>query len=170
MSTGSAARVVPLRGPIPIAGASGRGENRAPTNTAPPQNLEAERAVLGAVFLSPVCLPVLIEQDGLAGEHFYRDQHRVIFVAMARMHRDSEPVDIVTVADYLLRHDKLDAAGGKAGLDELTGGVPSLASVRRYGQIVTECWQWRERRVSAYAQLEAIEHRDEAAWQAAMTA
>lgn len=133
-------------------------------NVHPPVNLDAEQCVLGAVLLSPVCIGPLVTDVGLRPEHFSRDRYRVVFVAMCRMHRDGEPIDYVTLSDYLARHGKLDVAGGRAGVEALVGVVPNLGGVLRYGAIVVEHHRWRVRLRSAERQREAVLCRDEAAY------
>jgi replicative DNA helicase len=80
----------------------------------------------------------LVIEEGLKPEDFYRDRHRTIYEAMLTLYRDSEPIDVLTVSEHLRSTGKLDDAGGKAAIDELTGGVPGLGGIRRYAQIVRE--------------------------------
>ena len=108
------------------------------TGVAPPHSLEAEQSVLGAILLSGRAIYGLAIEDGLKPEDFYRDRHRTIYEAMLALHGENEPIDILTVSEQLRSTGKLDAAGGKAAIDELTGGVPGLGGIRRYGQIVRE--------------------------------
>ncbi|MDP8967064.1 MAG: replicative DNA helicase, partial [Actinomycetota bacterium] len=71
-------------------------------------------------------------------EDFYRERHRLIYESMLALYRESEPIDVLTVAEHLRSTGKLEEAGGKAAIDELTGGVPGLGGIRRYAQIVRE--------------------------------
>lgn len=100
----------------------------------PPQNEDAERSVLGAILLDN---PVLDQLSGqLQPESFYREAHRHIFRAMLALHQRSEPIDVLTLADYLAGEDSLEAAGGPAYLTRLSGEVPSAANVGHYAAIV----------------------------------
>jgi replicative DNA helicase len=108
------------------------------TGVAPPHSLEAEQSVLGGILLSDRAMYGLVIEEGLKPEDFYRDRHRVIYESMLTLYRDSEPIDVLTVSEQLRSSGKLDEAGGKAAIDELTGGVPGLGGIRRYAQIVRE--------------------------------
>jgi replicative DNA helicase len=108
------------------------------TGVAPPHSLEAEQSVLGGILLSDRAMYGLVIEEGLKSEDFYRDRHRVIYESMLVLYRESEPIDVLTVAEHLRSLGKLDEAGGKAAIDELTGGVPGLGGIRRYAQIVRE--------------------------------
>jgi replicative DNA helicase len=105
---------------------------------APPHSLEAEQSVLGGILLSDRAMYGLVIEEGLKPEDFYRDRHRVIYESMLTLYRESEPIDVLTVAEHLRAAGRIDEAGGKAAIDELTGGVPGLGGIRRYAQIVRE--------------------------------
>ncbi|MDX6679938.1 MAG: replicative helicase, partial [Solirubrobacteraceae bacterium] len=66
------------------------------------------------------------------------ERHRLIYESMLALYRETEPIDVLTVAEHLRSAGKLEEAGGKASIDELTGGVPGLGGIRRYAQIVRE--------------------------------
>ncbi len=108
------------------------------TGVAPPHSLEAEQSVLGGILLSDRAMYGLVIEEGLKPEDFYRDRHRAIYEAMLALYRESEPIDVLTVSEHLRTMGKLEEAGGKAAIDELTGGVPGLGGIRRYAQIVRE--------------------------------
>ncbi|MDX6682688.1 MAG: replicative helicase [Solirubrobacteraceae bacterium] len=108
------------------------------TGVAPPHSLEAEQSVLGGILLSDRAMYGLVIEEGLKSEDFYRDRHRVIYESMLVLYRESEPIDVLTVAEHLRSLGKIEEAGGKAAIDELTGGVPGLGGIRRYAQIVRE--------------------------------
>jgi replicative DNA helicase len=105
---------------------------------APPHNLEAEQSVLGAILLSDRSLYALVIEEGLLAEDFYRPHHGTIYEAMLALYNDSEPVDVLTVADRLRQMGKLEEVGGAATVDALTGMVPAAGHARRYAQIVRE--------------------------------
>jgi replicative DNA helicase len=108
------------------------------TGVAPPHSLEAEQSVLGGILLSDRAMYGLVIEEGLKPEDFYRDRHRLIYESMLMLYRESEPIDVLTVSEHLKSTGKLEQAGGKAAIDELTGGVPGLGGIRRYAQIVRE--------------------------------
>jgi replicative DNA helicase len=105
---------------------------------APPHNLEAEQSVLGAILLSDRALYALVIEEGLRPSDFYREHHGTIYEAMLALYNESEPVDVLTVIDRLRQMGKLEAVGGRASVDELTGIVPAAGHARRYAQIVRE--------------------------------
>jgi replicative DNA helicase len=117
---------------------SARAPAQIATGVAPPHSLEAEQSVLGGILLSDRAMYGLVIEEGLKPEDFYRERHRTIYEAMLTLYRDSEPIDVLTVSEHLRSTGKLDDAGGKAAIDELTGGVPGLGGIRRYAQIVRE--------------------------------
>ncbi|PKQ15757.1 MAG: replicative DNA helicase [Actinobacteria bacterium HGW-Actinobacteria-7] len=100
----------------------------------PPQNMEAEQAVLGAMLLSgdavEGALGMLVDTD------FYRPAHGRIFTAMNDLYARSVPVDHLSVADRLESTDMLEVAGGKTYLLDLSGAVPTTANWQRYAEIV----------------------------------
>jgi replicative DNA helicase len=108
------------------------------TGVAPPHSLEAEQSVLGGILLSDRAMYGLVIEEGLKSDDFYRDRHRLIYESMLALYRESEPIDVLTVAEHLRSAGLLEDAGGKAAIDELTGGVPGLGGIRRYAQIVRE--------------------------------
>jgi len=105
---------------------------------APPQNLEAEQSVLGAVLLSDTALPALIIDERLHPEDFYREAHGFVYQAMLDLHSVGEPVDALTLEEHLKRAGQLDQVGGRAGIDLLAGAVPAVGNVRQYARIVRE--------------------------------
>jgi replicative DNA helicase len=105
---------------------------------APPQNLEAEQSVLGAVLLSDTALPALIIDERLHPADFYREGHGRIFQAMLDLHSLGEPVDALTLVEHLKQAGDLDAVGGRAAIDLLAGSVPAVGNVRQYARIVRD--------------------------------
>jgi replicative DNA helicase len=105
---------------------------------APPQNLEAEQSVLGAVLLSDTALPALIIDERLHPEDFYREAHGIVFAAMLELHSGGEPVDALTLVEHLKHAGKLEEAGGRAAIDLLAASVPAVGHVRQYARIVRE--------------------------------
>src|SRR3984957_19016683 len=109
-----------------------------PRGLAPPHKLAAEQSVLGAILLSERPLYALVIEEGLRPDDFYRERHGEIYAAMLALYNESEPVDVLTVTDRLRQTGRLEAIGGAAVVDELTGLVPAAGHARRYAQIVRE--------------------------------
>ena len=79
----------------------------------PPQNLEAEASVLGAMMVSEGAIAPVILDVRLSDEDFYRERHRIVFRAITGLYEQGEPVDALTVSEYLAQHGELAEAGGK---------------------------------------------------------
>ena len=104
--------------------------------SAPPQNLEAEESVLGAMLLSPGAIAAVGEI--LSAGDFYRESHGIIYKTAIALYSRGEPVDWVTVVDELEKRGDLEAAGGKARVAELAVSVPATANAAHYARIVRE--------------------------------
>jgi replicative DNA helicase len=102
----------------------------------PPQNIEAEQSVLGAVLLDNDAINQAIEI--LTAEDFYRESHREIFRAMAALSERNQPVDAITLTDGLRTGGVLEAVGGAGYIAELAACVPTAANVGHYARIVRE--------------------------------
>ena len=102
----------------------------------PPHALDAELAVLGGIMLDPEALERL--EGSLLPEHFYAERHRLIFGGMQALAEKGQPVDVLTIKDYLTQHRQLDTCGGEAYLGELVSAVPTAANVKHYGHIVRD--------------------------------
>jgi replicative DNA helicase len=102
----------------------------------PPQNLEAEQAVLGGMLIEREAISKVAEF--LQAQDFYREAHRLIYSAMQDLFNKNEPVDLVTVTEYLRKSDKLENAGGIAYITSLANSVPTAANIIYHGKIVEE--------------------------------
>ncbi|MFK3961169.1 replicative DNA helicase [Pseudalkalibacillus hwajinpoensis] len=102
----------------------------------PPQNIEAEQAVIGAVFLEIDALTTATEV--LQPEDFYRAAHQKIFSVMIDLSEKGEPVDLVTVTSELQDLKVLEEIGGVSYLSDLANSVPTAANVEYYSKIVEE--------------------------------
>ena len=107
-----------------------------PEGRVPPQSIEAELSVLGAMMLKPQAVSQAVEL--LHADDFYRQAHRAVFEAMEELLRNGEPVDIVTVTESLKKSGLLDQVGGISFLANLTNTVPSTANLAHYAKIVKE--------------------------------
>ncbi len=105
-------------------------------NRLPPQNLNAEQSVLGAMLLDKNAIMKAVEI--LVPDSFYRDAHRVIFEAILSLFEKSEPVDIVTVTNELVKAGKIEHAGGSVYISDLLNSVPTAANIEYYARIVEE--------------------------------
>lgn len=102
----------------------------------PPQNLEAEQSVLGAMMIERDA--IIRAMETLNRDDFYRDAHRQVFEAMVILFERSEAVDLVTISEELRSNNRLENAGGLTFLTSLANMVPTAANVEHYAQIVRE--------------------------------
>lgn len=106
------------------------------TDNLPPQNIEAEQAVLGAIFLNTDVLADAMEY--VEADDFYRRAHQILFQAMVDLNNDGEAIDVLTVQNYLTTNNQLDDVGGVAYIAELATSVPTAANAGYYAKIVEE--------------------------------
>jgi replicative DNA helicase len=126
----------------------------------PPQNLEAEQAVLGAMLLDQEA--VIIGSEMLIGADFYRDAHRLIFDAIREVEQQGGTVDLVTVSEALRTRDVLEKIGGMSYLASLANMVPTTAGIRHYAKIVAEKSLLRQLiRVTNEINLKCYEEQDD---------
>ena len=100
----------------------------------PPQDLEAERSVLGAVLIDSGAMNLVAEF--LKPEHFYDPAHKQIYSSMLTLFEKQQPIDVVTLQDALKKVDGMKKIGGKSYLADLINTVPTSAYIEHYGQIV----------------------------------
>jgi len=106
------------------------------SSVVPPQNLEAEESVLGAMLLSPTAVGTVSEILGAAD--FYRESHAKIYRAALGLWSKGEPVDAITLVNELDERSELEAVGGQSRIAELAALVPSTSNVEHYARIVKE--------------------------------
>jgi replicative DNA helicase len=102
----------------------------------PPQNIEAEQAVLGSILLEADALVTAMER--LRPEDFYQPVHRMIYETMIELGEAGQPIDLVTLTAALQDKQRLEEAGGVDYLSRLLGVVPTAANVDYYARIVEE--------------------------------
>ena len=102
----------------------------------PPQSIEAEQSVLGAMLIDKEAIAKVTEV--LNADDFYREAHRVIFTAMLELYNKNEAVDLITVTDILRRDNKLEDIGGIAYITSLANIVLTAANVKYHADIVAE--------------------------------
>jgi len=114
----------------------------------PPQSLESEMSVLGAIMLDNNAIDTAHEI--LSSDDFYRQSHRLIFLAAAELADRNEPIDLISMCEVLKLAGNLDAAGGGAYLYQLVDYVPTAANIGYYCKIVKA--KAVERRLITHAQ------------------
>lgn len=108
----------------------------------PPQDLEAERSVLGSILLASDAFDEVVQL--IQSNCFYADAHRRIFRAIHDMYEGGvRAIDVVTLAHQLSKQDELEAIGGPAYLNEIMGTVPHAAHAAYYAKIVRDKWLQR---------------------------
>ncbi|MCX7793412.1 MAG: replicative DNA helicase, partial [Thermodesulfovibrionales bacterium] len=101
-----------------------------------PQNIEAEQSVLGAILLDNEAISSALEI--LEPSDFYREAHRKIFNAMIELFERREPIDLITLTDYMRSAGILAEAGGEQYIALLATSVPTSANIRQHAKIVKE--------------------------------
>ena len=104
----------------------------------PPQNLEAEESVLGAMLVAESTIEPVLLDVRLQADDFYRDRHRTIYEAIIRLNEDASPVDVLTVSEALAKHGQLEAIGGRDVVASLAAKVPAPGSASHYALIVKQ--------------------------------
>ncbi len=122
----------------------------------PPQAVDLEEAVLGALMLEKDALTNVI--DILKVESFYKDAHKVIFQAILDLFAESQPIDLLTVTTQLRKNGALEVAGGAFYITELTSKVASASNIEYHARIITEQAIKRELiKISSEIQKDAFE-------------
>ena len=104
----------------------------------PPQNLEAEESVLGAMMVSDAAIDPVVLDVRLGADDFYRDRHRVIYEAIISLNEENAAVDALTVAERLTQRGTLEQAGGRDVIAGLAATVPAAGNAAHYAKIVKE--------------------------------
>lgn len=107
-----------------------------PSGKTPPHDMDAERAVLGAILIDPSAITLVVEI--LRPEHFYPREHQLIFRGMLGLFEQQKPVDLVTITSELKKEGFLKDIGGASYLSELIDSVPTSAYVQHYAHIVKD--------------------------------
>lgn len=100
----------------------------------PPQNIEAEQALLGSIMLQPESMHDIL--DIVSADSFYAEKHRIIWKGMAELFAKGNPIDLLSLSSKLKEQNQLEQIGGNAYLTELVSLVPSSTNVRHYAEIV----------------------------------
>ncbi len=102
----------------------------------PPNSLEAEQSVLGAMLLDKEAISTSTEL--ISGEDFYREAHKEIYEAIIEIFNKNEPVDLITITEKLKQRNTIEAIGGVTYLVNLQNVVPSTRNVKHYAEIIHE--------------------------------
>src|SRR5690348_9302188 len=102
----------------------------------PPQNLDAERSVLGGLMLEAEAWDEVA--DILTEDDFYKPSHRKIFAAIKDLQRRGQPTDAITVSDYLMKSGDLEIIGGPSYLAEVIDLTPSAAHIHSHATLVRD--------------------------------
>ncbi|MDR1032888.1 MAG: replicative DNA helicase, partial [Candidatus Nomurabacteria bacterium] len=121
----------------------------------PPQNIDAEKSLLGAILIDEEVLPDATE--AVRALDFYDKAHQVIFDGMVNLYEKHKPVDLLTLTDELKKKKQLSAVGGSTYLTELTNYVPTSAHAQAYADIVARC-AVRRRLIKASADITELSY------------
>ncbi|HDH04050.1 MAG TPA: replicative DNA helicase, partial [Candidatus Campbellbacteria bacterium] len=100
----------------------------------PPQNLDAEKSVLGSLMLDVNAINVVI--DILTPDDFYSQKHSIIYDVMIELYGKKDPIDVLSVSSRLKEKKKLKQAGDNSYVTELVNSVPTASNVKHYAEIV----------------------------------
>ncbi len=111
-------------------------DKNVPAGKIPPQNVDAEMSLIGAILIDEETLADISEH--VKPQDFYDRRHGIIYDAIMRLFEKNKPVDLLTLTDELKRKSELDEIGGSAYLTELTNYVPTAAHAESYAEIVAQ--------------------------------
>lgn len=100
----------------------------------PPQNIEAEQSLLGALLVDKDAMTKIADTIGV--EDFYKDAHGVLFGSMLELYERHEPIDLLSLSNILLEKNKLDFVGGRSSIMGLAAIVPNASNIIHYARIV----------------------------------
>lgn len=126
----------------------------------PPQSIEAEQAVIGALLIDPNAIARVVET--LRPDSFYKQAHKFIYSSIVKLFNNNEPIDVLTVSDHLHTIDKLELVGGRAYINDLALSVITSANLEYYAKIVTEKSVLREL-IKAGSEIASLGYEEEAA-------
>lgn len=129
-----------------------------PEGKLPPQNIDAEMSILGAILIDEEVLADVT--DKLHSDDFYEKRHQIIFAAMLRLFERHRPIDLLTLSDELEKKSQLEAVGGSSYLSELTNYVPTAANAGAYAELVAQR-AVRRRLIKASADIAELAYQDD---------
>lgn len=124
-----------------------------PAGKIPPQNVDAEMSLLGAILIDEEVLADVSEH--VKPQDFYDKRHAIVFDAVMRLFEKNKPVDLLTLTDELKRKNEIEEIGGSAYLTELTNYVPTAAHAESYAEIVAQK-AVRRRLIKASAEISEL--------------
>ena len=124
----------------------------------PPQNVDAEKSLLGAVLIDEETLADISEH--VKANDFYEKRHGIVFEGMMNLYERHKPVDLLTVTDELKRRKQLEIVGGSAYLTELTNYVPTAAHAEAYAEMVAQK-AVRRRMIKASSEISELSYDEE---------
>ncbi len=124
----------------------------------PPQNIDAEKSLLGAILIDEEVLADVAEITKVID--FYDKRHSIIYDGMIRLYERHSPVDLLTLTDELKKHGDLDTVGGSSYLSELTNYVPTAAHAKSYADIVSQA-AVRRRLIKASGEISDLAFNEE---------
>lgn len=123
----------------------------------PPQSIEAEQAVLGAILIDPNAIAKII--DVVKPNCFYKQAHKQIYSAALSLFNNNEPIDVVTISENLKSSEKLELVGGRAYINDLALSVITSANIEYYARIISEKAIMREL-INAGGEIASIAYDD----------
>lgn len=124
----------------------------------PPQNLQVEKSVLGAILIDEEAMFKVGEL--LVAENFYDPKHQIIFEAMLDLYNQKKPIDILTLSNILKSREAIKKTGGAKYLSEIVETVPTAAHVEEYSLIIKEL-SVRRRMISLAGHIDELAYREE---------
>lgn len=100
----------------------------------PPQDLDAEKSVLGSLMLDSKAVYIVV--DILKPEDFYAQKHQIIYQAVMDLYENKEPIDVLSVSSRLKEKKLVDEIGGISYLADMVNVVPTASNVKHYAEIV----------------------------------
>ena len=134
-------------------------QSRSNDGRIPPQDIVAEKSLLGAILLSDAVLPEVLTI--LKAQDFYDENHRIIFAAMSSLYDQHKPIDLLTLTAELKSTKQLKTIGGAPYLTELTNFVPTASHAKAYAEIIEKA-SVRRRLIKAGADITAKAFEDDA--------
>lgn len=129
-----------------------------PAGKIPPQNIDAEKSLLGAVLIDEETLADISEH--VTAKDFYEKRHAIIYSGMMRLYERHKPVDLLTLTDELKRKNEIEIIGGSAYLTELTNYVPTSAHAEAYAELVAQK-AVRRRLIKASGEISELGYNEE---------
>jgi len=123
----------------------------------PPQNIEAEQAVLGSILVDSASIMKVV--DLLSPQSFYKPSHKFIYETMLHLVNSNEPIDVITVSDHLKSTEKIEITGGRAYVNDLALSVISSANIEYHAKIIQEKALLREL-ISAGGEIASLAYDD----------